>query len=104
MKKSWQVAHTDSNHESSRSHALVTITLERGDGSKTDLVVVDLAGSERAGKTGNNGSSLKESAKINASLMNLGLCLEVLRENQKLVGANRKLRQMVPFRQVRNFD
>ena len=96
-----QVAHTDSNHESSRSHALVTITLERGDGSKTDLVVVDLAGSERAGKTGNNGSSLKESAKINASLMNLGLCLEVLRENQKLVGAKRKLRQMVPFRQAK---
>ena len=82
-------------------YSLVTITLERGDGSKTDLVVVDLAGSERAGKTGNNGSSLKESAKINASLMNLGLCLEVLRENQKLVGAKRKLRQMVPFRQAK---
>ena len=95
-----QVAHTDSNHESSRSHSLVTITLERGDGTKTNLVVVDLAGSERAKKT-NADLKLKESARINTSLMNLGRCLEVLRANQKLVGSKRKLRQVVPFRQAK---
>ena len=95
-----QVAHTDSNHESSRSHSLVTITLERGDGTNTKLVVVDLAGSERAKKT-NADLKLKESARINTSLMNLGRCLEVLRANQKLVGSKRKFRQVVPFRQAK---
>ena len=95
-----QVAHTDSNHESSRSHSLVTLTLERGDGTSTKLVVVDLAGSERAKKT-NADLTLKESARINTSLMNLGRCLEVLRANQKLVGSKRKFRQVVPFRQAK---
>lgn len=33
---------------------------------------VDLAGSERAAKTGATGSTLKEGASINASLMTLG--------------------------------
>ena len=60
----------------------------------TELMIVDLAGSERTRKTGNTGETLKESAKINSSLMNLGRCLEVLRANQKLVGRQRHLRQV----------
>ena len=75
MKKSWQVAHTDSNHESSRSHALVTITLERGDGSKTELVVVDLAGSERLSSSKASGERKKETQAINKSLSSLGDCI-----------------------------
>ena len=97
-----QIAHTDTNHESSRSHSIVTMTLIRGEGpnaATTELMVVDLAGSERTRRTGNVGSQLKESARINSSLMNLGRCLEVLRTNQKLVGPKRKLRQVVPFRE-----
>jgi hypothetical protein len=43
-----QIAHTDTNHESSRSHSIVTMTLHRGDEHSTELMVVDLAG-ERGG-------------------------------------------------------
>ena len=67
------------NKESSRSHSLFTITIERSeigpDGKQHirvgKLNMVDLAGSEKISKTGATGDGLKEATKINLSLSTL---------------------------------
>eukprot|EP01051_Picozoa_sp_SAG22_P007061 SAG22_NODE_485_length_9905_cov_35.562003_2_plen_1142_part_00 len=100
-----QAGFTATNDNSSRSHSIVTIKLQlSAAAAASELVVVDLAGSERTGRTKNTGLRLKESARINSSLMNLGRCLEVLRANQQLStraagGAKRAKLQVVPFRE-----
>jgi hypothetical protein len=79
------IGKTGSNNNSSRSHTVFTIKLKKK-GSKqvwARLSIVDLAGAERVKKTENMGDRLAESHKINTSLMHLGRCLEILRENQK---------------------
>lgn len=53
--------------------------------------MVDLAGSERSRRTRNTGKRLKESVKINSSLMTLGRCLEALRWNQAHPDAAKKV-------------
>ncbi|KAG2436693.1 hypothetical protein HXX76_006221 [Chlamydomonas incerta] len=80
---------TQTNSESSRSHAVFTIQLLEVEkaavtGRSATLSLVDLAGAERAGRTKNVGSKLRESANINTSLSVLGRCLEALRHNQAL--------------------
>uniref|UniRef100_A0A1I8M6Z6 Kinesin motor domain-containing protein n=1 Tax=Musca domestica TaxID=7370 RepID=A0A1I8M6Z6_MUSDO len=72
---------TAANQTSSRSHALLSITVQ----SKTSLGVkqgrlflTDLAGSERAKKTKNRGKRLQEGAHINRSLLALGNCINAL--------------------------
>lgn len=82
-------AETQANRLSSRSHSVLTLTLARSSPNGKDkeelyskLCVVDLAGSERSHRTQNTGNRLKESVKINTSLMVLARCLEVLRTNQ----------------------
>ena len=47
------------------------------------LNFVDLAGSERQAQTGAQGSRLKEGTFINKSLLNLGLVIAKLSEQQK---------------------
>ena len=42
------------------------------------LSVIDLAGSERAVRTQNTGDRLNEASNINASLMTLRRCMEVI--------------------------
>ncbi|KAL0248542.1 hypothetical protein GEMRC1_003778 [Eukaryota sp. GEM-RC1] len=80
------------NHESSRSHCVVSISLKKclDDGSeftaKTHLV--DLAGSERLSKTGATGARLKEAANINKSLLALGNVVAKLCEQAKNPGKN----------------
>ncbi|KAF8763627.1 Kinesin-like protein KIF13A like protein [Argiope bruennichi] len=85
--KSRTVAATNMNSESSRSHAVFTITLtctvsdERSGvtGEKVSkMSLVDLAGSERAVKTGAVGERLKEGSNINKSLTTLGLVISKL--------------------------
>ena len=61
------------NAQSSRSHALLTITVQQKlpDGSTkvSKLNVADLAGSEKVAKTGSTGDTLEEAKKINASVV-----------------------------------
>ena len=61
------------NLQSSRSHCVFTMSVERRvAGSETvrrgKIHLVDLAGSERVGKTGVSGSALREAKHINLSL------------------------------------
>lgn len=72
---------TAANQTSSRSHALLSISVQ----TKTPLGVkqgrlflTDLAGSERAKKTKNRGKRLQEGAHINRSLLALGNCINAL--------------------------
>jgi len=102
-----RVAHTQLNHESSRSHSVFTIRLVQApldpsgeevlqDKSKvvvSQLSLVDLAGSERTSRTNSAGDRLREAGNINASLMVLRTCMETLRDNQ-LNGSNK----IVPYR------
>uniref|UniRef100_A0A671WC87 Kinesin-like protein n=1 Tax=Sparus aurata TaxID=8175 RepID=A0A671WC87_SPAAU len=105
--KKRKVANTCLNRESSRSHSVLIIKLAQapldadGDNVLQDknqvtvsqLCLVDLAGSERTGRTGAEGTRIREAGNINQSLLNLRTCIEILRENQ-MCGSNR----MVPYR------
>lgn len=100
-----RVAATKMNDQSSRSHSCFTIKIEQKttlalDNGKTrettvkaKLNLVDLAGSERADKTGATGSTLKEGANINKSLMALGNVINALSE-----GTGGKAAQHIPYR------
>lgn len=87
--KSRTVEPTAMNQTSSRSHALLSVTVKRTiPVDKTDhlrmrikqgrLFMIDLAGSERANKTKNRGKRLQEGAHINRSLLALGNCINAL--------------------------
>ncbi|XP_058796062.1 osmotic avoidance abnormal protein 3-like [Phymastichus coffea] len=81
-------AATKMNAASSRSHAVLTVSLEAiaiganaGGASavrRGRLHLVDLAGSERQGRTGATGDRLKEAASINLSLSALGNVISAL--------------------------
>ncbi|XP_015735629.1 kinesin-like protein KIF19 isoform X2 [Coturnix japonica] len=69
---------TATNHTSSRSHAVLQVTV-RGRGLRCGrLQLIDLAGSERAAWTQNRGQRMKEGAHINRSLLALGNCIKAL--------------------------
>uniref|UniRef100_A0A6Q2X000 Kinesin motor domain-containing protein n=1 Tax=Esox lucius TaxID=8010 RepID=A0A6Q2X000_ESOLU len=80
-----RVASTSMNRESSRSHAVFTMTLESKETAKevvnirmSQLNLVDLAGSERQRDTHTEGTRLKEASSINLSLMCLGQVIMAL--------------------------
>ncbi|XP_062818041.1 kinesin-like protein KIFC3 isoform X2 [Anolis carolinensis] len=78
---------THLNEHSSRSHALLIITVRGVDystGIRTTgkLNLVDLAGSERVGRSGAEGSRLREAQYINKSLSALGDVISALRSRQ----------------------
>ena len=85
------MASTAVNQFSSRSHAIIQITLEQKKKSKglmqevtlSKLSLVDLAGSERAASTENKGIRMTEGAKINKSLLALGNCINILSDPNK---------------------
>lgn len=106
-KRSRRVANTFANEVSSRSHSVFFITLkmtDRKDGTvkntSSRLSIVDLAGSERGSKmSGKDSQRVKESTKINSSLMNLGRCLGAMRHNQKVDQQKLNAKKLVvPFR------
>ncbi|XP_013146573.1 PREDICTED: kinesin-like protein KIF3A isoform X2 [Papilio polytes] len=84
--KNRHIGATAMNIESSRSHAIFSITVEsskKGSDGKTHvkmgkLHLVDLAGSERQSKTQATGTRLKEASKINQSLSVLGNVISAL--------------------------
>lgn len=77
------VGKTRMNSESSRSHAIFTISLGQKNLATNNvrtgkLSLVDLAGSEKVDKTGVVGQSLEEAKKINQSLSALGMVINAL--------------------------
>ncbi|KAF5736176.1 putative Chromosome-associated kinesin KLP1 [Tripterygium wilfordii] len=103
---------TNMNNQSSRSHAIFTITLEQTrkvhpenpvhENPDEDmgeeyfcakLHLVDLAGSERAKRTGSDGLRLKEGIHINKGLLALGNVISALGDDKK-----RKEGVHVPYR------
>ncbi|CAE7711745.1 klp6, partial [Symbiodinium microadriaticum] len=93
------------NRSSSRSHAILQVTLEqdcregRDDGmtdeeaervkeskgkrTRAVFTFVDLAGSERVTKTGSTGARLREAKTINKSICALGNCIQAIGGNAK---------------------
>ncbi|XP_034255843.1 kinesin-like protein KIF18A [Thrips palmi] len=74
---------TDSNAESSRSHAVFQVfikmkTKANGQTKVVKLSMIDLAGSERGAATGCTGARFKEGSNINKSLLALGNCINAL--------------------------
>lgn len=100
---------TNMNSQSSRSHAIFTITMDQKKivhcptGANNDdfgddilcakLHLVDLAGSERAKRTGADGMRLKEGIHINKGLLALGNVISALGDEKK-----RKEGGHVPYR------
>lgn len=89
MESGWKnrsVGATLMNADSSRSHSIFTIYIERIQTEEIEannvkfgkLNLVDLAGSERQTKTGASGDRLKEATKINLSLSALGNVISAL--------------------------
>ncbi|XVF61441.1 hypothetical protein PTKIN_Ptkin08bG0129700 [Pterospermum kingtungense] len=81
---------TEANATSSRSHAVLEITVRRKQSKKYKnqvmrgkLALVDLAGSERASETNNEGQKLRDGANINRSLLALANCINALGKQQK---------------------
>ncbi|KAI4389888.1 hypothetical protein MLD38_002059 [Melastoma candidum] len=102
---------TNMNNQSSRSHAIFTITVEQmrklnpifpGEAAPetlhedylcAKLHLVDLAGSERAKRTGSDGMRFKEGVHINRGLLALGNVISALGDEKK-----RKEGVHVPYR------
>ena len=93
------IAETPSNPSSSRSHCIFRIMLTsktpgRDTVAKSTLNLVDLAGSERVGRTGIDGTLLKEAKYINLSLHYLEQVIVALRETT----ISKSKRSHVPYR------
>ncbi|ODQ81288.1 hypothetical protein BABINDRAFT_160656 [Babjeviella inositovora NRRL Y-12698] len=101
--KQRSTALTKMNNQSSRSHAVFTLSVkqvkfsESGDEiileKNSKLRLVDLAGSERASATGTSGVRLKEGSNINKSLSTLGRVISILSAN-----STSQKNTMVPYR------
>ncbi|ANB13043.1 tubulin-dependent ATPase KIP3 [Sugiyamaella lignohabitans] len=96
-------AATKMNDQSSRSHAVFTLTVKQvhfhSDTDTTEekvsqIRLVDLAGSERANSTGAMGERLREGSNINKSLTTLGRVIAALSVPSSLTNA----RPIVPYR------
>uniref|UniRef100_A0AC34REW1 Kinesin-like protein n=1 Tax=Panagrolaimus sp. JU765 TaxID=591449 RepID=A0AC34REW1_9BILA len=87
-KNNRQVAVTNMNEHSSRSHSVFQIVVEQENEEtqkklKGKLYLVDLAGSEKVSKTGAEGVVLEEAKNINKSLSALGNVISALAEGTK---------------------
>ena len=104
--KNRNVASTNMNANSSRSHAVYMVKLEKRNKipketisqnmmnldnsmTKSTLYLVDLAGSERVSKTKVSGTRLDEAKNINLALLALGNCIQALADGKS---------KYIPFR------
>ena len=96
-------ASTLMNNQSSRSHAVISIYIEktitpqikspnqapntrqRAKIQKSVFHIIDLAGSERQNKTGTTGERTKEAGSINKSLLNLSIVIREIINNKKQI-------------------
>ncbi|CAL6081666.1 Kinesin-like_protein [Hexamita inflata] len=78
-----QVAATQMNAQSSRSHVIFQLHISTSNNYQSLLTLVDLAGSERVNRTLSSGERLEEAKKINQSLSCLGKCISALSTHQK---------------------
>lgn len=84
-------ASTSMNAQSSRSHAICTLTMEQFaimNGERSDVRfskfhLVDLAGSERVKRTNAKGARFKEGVSINRGLLSLGNVINALSERSR---------------------
>jgi len=82
------IAATEMNQNSTRSHCIFTIMLEKRQVgcdtvTRSKLNIVDLAGSERVSRTNSAGSILTEAKYINSSLFFLEMVIVALYEKEK---------------------
>ena len=85
------MASTAANQFSTRSHAVLQLTLSQQESERSitsivissKLCLVDLAGSERAASSDNRGQRMVEGANINRSLLALGNCINILSDSNK---------------------
>ncbi|CAG9323807.1 unnamed protein product [Blepharisma stoltei] len=82
-----EVAYTNMNAGSSRSHSIFIVTITQTNSSDYSakvgkLYLVDLAGSEKVGKTGAVGKRLEEAKTINKSLTMLGQVINALTDGK----------------------
>jgi regulator of replication initiation timing len=86
-----RIGETRMNRESSRSHCVLTLTVESRTCKEGEagavvrtarLNLVDLAGSERSAQAETEGARLREAAAINRSLLALGIVIAKLAEGQ----------------------
>jgi len=82
-----EVAYTNMNAGSSRSHSLFIISIAQTNSQDLStkigkLFLIDLAGSEKVGKTGAAGMRLEEAKNINKSLTVLGLVINNLTDGK----------------------
>jgi kinesin family protein 18/19 len=104
-KKRTQCA-TDANSQSSRSHAVLQVTVtctQSGAANSTQITtgklsLIDLAGSERAAVSNNRGTILKEGANINRSLLALGNCINALTKHETNTKDSKNAAKYVPYR------
>lgn len=105
-----QVAETNLNARSSRSHYVFTITVSAKSFSEDGediiktgkLYLVDLAGSECIGKSGATDKRAKEAGKINASLLTLGRVINALVDRASFVPyRDSKLTRLLQVREER---
>jgi kinesin family protein 6/9 len=87
------IAATEMNQNSTRSHCIFTIMLEKrmpGADSviRSKLNIVDLAGSERVSRTSSTGQTLKEAKYINSSLFFLEMVIVALHEKDTRGNSN----------------
>ncbi|KAL9181912.1 hypothetical protein ACHAXT_012255 [Thalassiosira profunda] len=93
------IAATEMNENSTRSHCIFTVVLEKRSAgadtvTRSKLNIVDLAGSERVSRSNSAGQTLTEAKYINSSLFFLEMVIVALHDKEK----KRKEHVHVPYR------